>query len=349
MKKFDIKPLSEALKNELISKIDNLTKPKGSLGVLEKIACQIGAIQQTLSPSLKHPCNILFAADHGIEREGVSKSPREITWQQMYNFLDGGAGICFLCRQHNVKLVLVDAGVDYDLPYDRGIINLSMGRGTKNFLYEGAMTLDELNECLKRGAQVVDKVQGEGCNIVSFGEMGIANTSPSSVWMHYFGRIPLKHCIGAGSGLDNQGISHKQQVLTEAVNRFNESHPQPTAPEIIAHFGGYEMVMAIGGMLRAAELRMPILIDGFIMSACILAASKLHPEVLQYAIFTHQGDESGHRQLLESMGAKGFLHLDMRLGEGTGAVCAYPIIESAIRMINEMPTFKQQNITKYFD
>lgn len=349
MKEFYIQPLSEALKSELTAKIDNLTKPKGSLGVLEQIACQIGAIQQTLSPTLQHPCNILFAADHGIEREGVSKSPREITWQQMFNFLDGGAGICFLCRQHNVKLVLVDSGVDYDLPYERGIINLSMGKGTKNFLYEGAMSIDELNECLKRGAQVVDKVYAEGCNIVSFGEMGIANTSPSSIWMHYFGGIPMNQCVGAGSGLDNQGISHKQQVLTEAVNRFNQNHHHPTAADIIAYFGGFEMAMAIGGMLRAAELRMPILIDGFIMSACILAASQLNHEVLQYAIFTHQGDESGHRQLLESMGVKGFLHLDMRLGEGTGAVCAYPIIESAIRMINEMPTFKQQNITKYFD
>ena len=345
MKTFHISRPNEAIRPALIDKINNLTKPKGSLGTLESLALQIGLIQQTLTPTLQHPQNIIFAADHGIVEEGVSLSPIEITWQQISNFLHGGAGVNFLCRQHGFTLKIVDAGVDYDLPYEKGIINMKVRKGTRSYLHEAAMTEEEMELCLERGAEVVRRCHEEGSNILSFGEMGIGNTSSSSMWMTCFTDIPLKECVGAGSGLDNAGIRHKYEILKQALDNYRgDGSPR----DIIRHFGGLEMVMAIGAMLQAAELKMIILVDGFIMTNCILAAGKLHPEVLDYAIFGHCGDESGHKLLLEKLNANPLLHLGLRLGEGTGAICAYPIVVSAVRMINEMDNFAHAAITKYF-
>ena len=345
MKTFHISRPNEAIRPALIDKINNLTKPKGSLGTLESLALQIGLIQQTLTPTLQHPQNIIFAADHGIVEEGVSLSPKEITRQQISNFLHGGAGVNFLCRQHGFTLKIVDAGVDYDLPYEKGIINMKVRKGTRSYLHEAAMTEEEMELCLERGAEVVRRCHEEGSNILSFGEMGIGNTSSSSMWMTCFTDIPLKECVGAGSGLDNAGIRHKYEILKQALDNYRgDGSPR----DIIRHFGGLEMVMAIGAMLQAAELKMIILVDGFIMTNCILAAGKLHPEVLDYAIFGHCGDESGHKLLLEKLNANPLLHLGLRLGEGTGAICAYPIVVSAVRMINEMDNFAHAAITKYF-
>lgn len=343
---FSIKPLDRSLLPEIQDKIDNLTKPKGSLGRLEELAAQICLIQNTLSPELRSPHNILFAADHGVIEEGVSVSPKEVTWQQLGHFARGGAGINFLCDQHGFKLVLVDAGVDYDIPAGRGIIDKKIRKSTRNFRHEAAMTADEFELALTRGAEVIDLVRAESdCNIVSFGEMGSGNTSASSMWMHLFTGIPLDKCIGAGAGLNNAGVRHKYEVLSDALANYTGGD---SVAEKLAWFGGYEMVMAVGAMLRAAELGMIIIVDGFIMTSCILAASQLNPAVMDYAIFGHQGDESGHKLMLQAMGARALLHLDLRLGEGSGAVCAYPIIESAVRMINHMDSFKSVNVTKYF-
>lgn len=345
MKQFHITHPDETIRTELQTKIDNLTKPKGSLGMLEKLALQIGWIQQSLSPELRKPHNIIFAADHGIVEEGVSLSPKEITWQQISNFLHGGAGINFLCRQHGFTLKIVDAGVDFDFPAGKGIIDMKVRKGTRSYLHEAAMTHEEMELCLERGAQVVKDCHSEGCNVISFGEMGIANTSSSSLWMSCLAGIPLDKCVGAGCGLDNEGIRHKYNVLRQALDNYQGDH---SPEDIIRYFGGYEMVMAVGGMLQAAELNMIILVDGFIMTNCLLAASKLYPEVLSYAIFGHQGDESGHKLVLEALAAEPLLHLNLRLGEGTGAICAYPIVDSAVRMINEMDNFANASITKYF-
>lgn len=342
---FHINRPDEKIIPVLKDKIDNLTKPKGSLGTLEELALQIGWIQQSLSPTLAQPHNILFAADHGIVEEGVSKSPKEITWQQMLHFVEGGAGVNFLSNQHGFTLDLVDAGVDYDFPVEKGIIDKKVARGTRNYLHEAAMSEEEMDLCLQRGAEVVEMVHAQGCNVVSFGEMGIANTSSSSLWMHLFTGISLEKCVGAGSGLDNAGVTHKFNILQQAVNNYKGDG---SAHDIIRYFGGLEMVMAIGGMLRAAELGMVIIIDGFIMTNCLLAASKLYPNVLPYAIYGHLGDEVGHRLVLEHMGAKPLLQLNLRLGEGTGAICAYPILVSAVNMINEMDSFHKASVTKYF-
>lgn len=345
MKAFHIIRPDETIRPALIDKIDNLTKPKGSLGTLEELALQIGLIQQTLTPSLQYPQNIIFAADHGIVEEGVSLSPKEITWQQISNFLHGGAGVNFLCRQHGFTLKIVDAGVDYDLPYEKGIINMKVRKGTRSYLHEAAMTEDEMELCLERGSEIVRRCYGEGSNVLSFGEMGIGNTSSSSLWMTCFTDIPLKQCVGAGSGLNNEGIRHKYEVLQQSLDNYKgDGSPY----DIIRYFGGLEMVMAVGAMLQAAELKMVILVDGFIMTNCILAASKLYPEVLNYAIFGHCGDETGHKLVLDEIGVKPLLNLGLRLGEGTGAICAYPIVESAVRMINEMDNFAHASITKYF-
>lgn len=342
---FDIKTPSREMDDEILNKIDFLTKPKGSLGKLETLAFRICRIQQTLSPKLTKPHNILFAADHGIVEEGVTVSPKEVTWQQLSHFSHGGAGINFLCNQHGFKLVLVDAGVDYDIPAGRGIIDCKIRKSTRNYLHEAAMTHEEFDLAIERGAKVVEEVHAAGCNIVSFGEMGSGNTSSSSMWMHVFTGIPLADCIGAGAGLDRPGIVHKLDVLSRAWANYSGDG---SAKDLMAWFGGYEMVMAVGGMLKAAELGMTILVDGFIMTACILAASKLSPEVLEYAIFGHQGDECGHKLMLEAIGADPILHLDLRLGEGSGAVCAFPILDSAVRMINEMDDFQSVGVTKYF-
>ena len=347
MRKFKIQPVDKSLKGAIQEKIDNLNKPKGSLGRLEELAMQVCLIQQTLEPSLAHPCHLLLGGDHGIEREGVSASPREVTWQQMINFTHGGGGVNMFCRQHGFKLRIVDVGVDYDLSSVDGIINRKIARGTKNFLYEPAMTEKEYNQTIQVGCDLVDDCLAEGCKVLCIGEMGIANTSPSSIWMHLFGYIPLKDCIGAGSGLNSPGIQHKYNVLSRAVE--NSQLSTLNSPlSAIRYFGGFEMVAAIGAMLRAAEQHLLVLVDGFIMTACALAAIRLYPDAQDYMIFTHCGDESGHQMMLDIIDAKPILNLGLRLGEGTGALCAFPIIDSAVRMVNEMNNFENAKITKYF-
>ena len=343
MRAFKIEAPDEALRPAIQAKIDNLNKPKGSLGRLEELAMQVCLIQQTLEPSLAHPCHLLLGGDHGIEREGVSVSPREVTWQQMINFTRGGGGVNMFCRQHGFKLRIVDVGVDYDFKDIEGIIDRKIARGTKDFLYEPAMSKGEFDQAIQVGSDLVDDCVAEGCRVLSIGEMGIGNTSPSSIWMHLFGNIPLDECIGAGAGLDTPGIRHKREVLAKAVANYSQFLSSP-----LIYFGGFEMIAAIGAMLRAAECHLIILIDGFIMTACALAAIRLYPASQDYMVFTHCGDESGHKRMLDIVGAKPLLHLGLRLGEGTGALCAYPIVDSAVRMMNEMNNFNNAKITKYF-
>ena len=349
MTKFNIHKPDDKMRQAIIDKIDNLNKPKGSLGRLEELALQICLIEQTLHPTLHNPCHILFGADHGIEREGVSVSPREITWQQMINFARGGGGVNMFCRQHGFKLRIIDVGVDYDLAMYPDIINRKIANGTANFLYEPAMSIEQYQQALNVGAEMADACFNDGSDIICIGEMGIANTSPSSIWMSLFGNIPLEECVGAGAGLDNEGIRHKYEVLNKAIENFKSSGLDCSNTEnIIRYFGGFEMVAAIGAMLRAAECHLVIMVDGFIMTACAIAVSRLYPDIVDYMIFGHSGDEGGHARMLGLLGAKPLLSLGLRLGEGTGALCSFPIIDSAVRMITEMNNFQNANITKYF-
>jgi len=347
MKKFNIQHTDKSLEQSIWQKIDHLNKPKGSLGRLEELALQVCLIQHTLTPSLNHPCHLLLGGDHGIEHEGVSVSPREVTWQQMINFTRGGGGVNMFCRQHGFDLRIVDMGVDYDLSGIDGIINCKIARGTRNFLYEPAMSEDEFDRAFQTGCDLVDDCIDRGCQVMCVGEMGIANTSPSSIWMSLMGNIPLDECIGAGAGLDNPGIQHKREILAQALTHYNETMENTTL-NAIRYFGGFEMVAAIGAMLRGAEKHLIVLVDGFIMTACAIAAIQLYPAVQDYMIFTHCGDESGHRRMLDIVKAKPILNLGLRLGEGTGALCAFPIIDSAVRMLNEMNNFDSAHITKYF-
>ena len=349
MTKFNIHKPDDKMRQAIIDKIDNLNKPKGSLGRLEELALQICLIEQTLHPTLHNPCHILFGADHGIEREGVSVSPREITWQQMINFTRGGGGVNMFCRQHGFKLRIIDVGVDYDLAMYPDIINRKIANGTANFLYEPAMSIEQYQQALNVGAEMADACFNDGSDIICIGEMGIANTSPSSIWMSLFGNIPLEECVGAGAGLDNEGIRHKYEVLNKAIENFKSSGLDCSNTEnIIRYFGGFEMVAAIGAMLRAAECHLVIMVDGFIMTACAIAVSRLYPDIVDYMIFGHSGDEGGHARMLGLLGAKPLLSLGLRLGEGTVALCSFPIIDSAVRMITEMNNFQNANITKYF-
>ena len=346
-----IEPVDKRMATIIQAYIDNLSKPKGSLGRLESLALQIALIQQTLHPTLTHPCHILFGGDHGIEREGVTCTPREVTAQQMMNYARGGGAVGMFCRQHGFTLRVVDVGVDYDFDHDRypRIIDRKIAHGTRDFLYEPAMSADEWHRALYVGAEQVDACASEGANVVCLGEMGAGNTSPSSVLMHLLLGIPLQDCVGAGSGLDNAGVRHKLEVLTKAVERYKKVKGERLeVGEVTAYFAGFEMAAAVGAMLRAAERRMVVMVDGFIMTACMLVASLLDNAVLDYAVFGHCGDEDGHHRMLNALRAQPLLNLGLRLGEGTGALCAYPIVESAVRMLNDMDSFDHAHITKYF-
>lgn len=342
MRNFVIQKPDTAIAPLLQAKIDSLAKPKGSLGLLEQLALQIGTIQQSLTPQLSHPCHILLAADHGIAASGVSPSPKAITWQQALNFVNGGGGINIFTRQHGFQLMVVDVGVDYDFEENIGLIDGKISKGTANFLHQAAMSHTQMEQAINIGISLVDQCHQAGCNIISLGELGIANTSPSSIWMSYLTGIDLKQCVGAGSGWASEGTLRKYQVLKQAVENYQGDG---SAEDIMRYFGGYEMVAAVGAMLRAAELGMIILIDGFIMTNCLLMASQFQENIMDYAIFGHQGEETGHKLLLDHIGVNALLQLHFRLGEGTGAVCAFPLVDSAVRMINEMKTFQGADIS----
>lgn len=347
MRTFDIKPLDASLGQELQKRINHLSKPLGSLGRLEGLAVRIGQIHGTLNPVLHKPYNIIFCADHGIVEEGISKSPKEVTWQVVLNMLSGGAGVCYLSRQHGVTLRVIDVGVDYDFRGDERLIHQKVRSSTRSYLHQAAMTMEEMLQAIEVGVSEIDHVHALGCNIVSLGEMGITNTAASAVWMSLLSGIDLNRCVGRGSGLDEDGVRYKREVLAKAIENYKKSYQQQDAMSVIRYFGGYEMVAAVGAMLRAAELRIPILIDGFIMTACILAASRINRQVLDYAVYGHQSDEAGHALLLDYLGAKPLLQLGLRLGEGSGAVCAYPLLVSAVGMLQEMSSFAEAGVVEY--
>jgi len=339
---FQIKGVSTDKKEEIQNAIDMKTKPLGSLGKLEEIALRIGMIQGTTTPVISKPAIVVFAGDHGIAAEGVSPYPQAVTFQMVLNFLAGGAAINVFARQNDILLKVVDAGVNGDFEADENLINLKVARSTRNFLREPAMTADQLEDALTKASDLVARLGAEGTNTIGFGEMGIANTSAASVIMHLLGGIPLEECVGSGTGLDDEGVRRKLDVLTRAAVA-HDIRDDPA--EILATFGGFEIAMICGGMLKAAQLGMLILVDGFIVTSALLVAARMHPEVLDYCLFTHQSAERGHRRLVECLEGSPLLHLDMRLGEGTGAAVALPIIRSAVNFLNEMATFDSANVS----
>lgn len=329
-------------KEEIQHIIDLKTKPLGALGLLEKIALKIGLVQQKNHLELIKPHLIVFASDHGISQSGVSAYPAEVTSQMVFNFLNNGAAINVFCNQNEIDLTIVDAGVNYGFEDYSVLKNCKVAKSTKNFLYEPAMTLDQLEQCFDYSKTILDEIVQNGTNIIGFGEMGIGNTSSASMLVHYLTDLPLEQCVGRGTGLNDEQLQNKINILNETKN-INGEITDPK--QILATFGGFEVAQMTAAMLYAYEHNMLLMIDGYIASAAILVASKLNPEILNNAIFCHQSDESGHKYLLNYFNEEPILNINLRVGEGTGCALAYPIIKSAVNFYNDMASFESAGVS----
>ncbi len=331
------------LTDQIQEKIDGKTKPLGSLGRLETLAWQICTVQQTLHPSLNKPHVVVFAGDHGITDAGVSAYPQEVTYQMVMNFLNGGAAINVFCRQNDLDIKIVDAGVKFDFEQHSALINAKIAKGTQSFLTGDAMSAEQLADCFDEGQTIVEQVHASGCNVIGFGEMGIGNTSAAAMIMSALCDMPLENCIGRGTGLSDEQLKSKIETLKKA----QEFHGELIEPEeILKVYGGFEIAQMCSAMLTAAEKNMLILVDGFIASSAYLVASFIDPSIKLNSIFCHLSNEHGHKFLLDYLEAEPLLQLDMRLGEGTGCAVAYPIVKSAVAFMNEMADFDGAGISK---
>lgn len=321
--------------------IDTKTKPLGALGRLETLALQLGMIQGTMTPQIEQPQIRVFAADHGLTKHGTSAYPSAVTAQMVHNFLNGGAAINVLARQHNIELKVVDAGVATDFDsHSQLITKYKIRQGSRDALNEQAMTHDECLLALNNGMQVAQQLTG---NLFIVGEMGIGNTSAASLLLARLGDLPIADCIGRGTGLDDAGLQHKETILAQVL----QLHSQAQSPfEALAALGGLEIAMMAGALIQGASDRRILLIDGFIASVALLVAERLAPGVLSYAVFGHHSVEPGHEQLLKLLNAEPLLDMQMRLGEGSGAALAYPILQSACAIINEMASFSDAGISE---
>ena len=336
---------NNALRQQLEKIIDQKTKPIGALGRLETLALQLGMIQGTLTPKIEQPQIRVFAADHGLTKHGTSAYPSAVTAQMVYNFLQGGAAINVLARQHNIELKVVDAGVDADFgnsPFKDHpqLLDYKIRHGSRDALTEPAMTQVECLAALESGMSVVKNMVG---NLLIVGEMGIGNTSAASLLLARLGDLSIADCIGRGTGLDDAGLQHKANILTQVLERHREAH---VPFDVLAALGGLEIAMMVGALMQAASERRILLIDGFIASSALLVAERLAPGVAQYAIFSHHSVEPGHAHLLKLLNAKPLLDMGMRLGEGSGAALAYPLLQSACAIINEMASFSDAGISE---
>lgn len=340
-----ISPISQELAIELQKKIDFKTKPIGALGTLETIAKQIGCIQNSLTPTFTKPTIVVFAGDHGIvNNKTVSPYPQEVTQQMVFNFLNGGAAINVFCKQNNLQLYIVDAGVNGNLESAPTLINAKIALGTNDYSATAAMTVEQLETAFAKGAEIVQKLHKEGTNLIGFGEMGIGNTSSASLLMSYFTQTPVENCVGSGTGLDTNGINTKAQILKE-VYQLHQSNIQ-SPKDALQYFGGFEIAMMCGAMLEAARLQMTLLIDGFIVTSALLAAYYIDQNILDYCIFSHTSGEQGHKKMLAHLKVTPLLNLGMRLGEGSGVAVAFPIVQSAVTFLNQMATFESANVSE---
>lgn len=330
-----------SLQARLHHKIDHKTKPLGALGLLEDLALQLGLIQRSESPALHQPQMVVFAGDHGIAAEGVSAYPQAVTVQMVGNMLAGGAAINVFARQHGFALQVVDAGVAAELPAHPQLQPRKIALGTKNLCNEAAMSRLEAQAALTAGMDVMRALPG---NVVAFGEMGIANTSPAALLLARLTGASLEDATGRGTGLDDAQLRHKLDVLTRALARHPATEPLDALGELAA-LGGFEIAMMAGAMLQAASERRVVLVDGFIAGAAALVAQSLVPPVRDYLVFCHRSAETGHRLLLAHLQAEPLLELDLRLGEGTGALLAWPLVQSAANFLNEMASFESAGVS----
>lgn len=344
--KFNITVPDQGLAAALQSKIDQKTKPLGALGQLEATAKTIGLIQQSLAPQLKQPQMLVFAGDHGAAKAGVSAFPQEVSWQMVENFLAGGAAINVFARQNGMALSVVDAGVAHDFGRRPQLIDAKVAMGTANYIEEPAMTLAQCEVAIASGAEIVRGLAAGGCNVVGFGEMGIGNTAAASLITHCLTGVSLAECIGRGTGLDDAGLARKQALLDQALTRYRSGGGDDAPLAVLAEFGGFEIAMMVGAMLAAAEARMVLLIDGFIVSSAALVAARLFPALTHYCVFCHHSVEPGHAAQLRALGAKPLLDLGLRLGEGTGAALAYPLVQASLNFLNEMASFESAGVAE---
>jgi len=339
------------LQKELQHKIDFKTKPLGALGRLEEVALQLGMIQGSVQPRISQPHIVVFAGDHGIAATGlVNPYPQAVTAQMVLNFIAGGAAINVFCRQHNIGLTVVDAGVNFDFPADipaKRLIRAKIGYGTRNYLEGDAMRRDEVLQAMAAGEKIVEDLFREGCNCIGFGEMGIGNTSAASLIMSFIMDIPVEECAGRGTGVNDEQLEKKTAALRDVSrNHFPVMAATPGPLTILQHVGGFEIAMMTAAYLKAAELKMIILVDGFITTAALLLARLFTPSVQNYCIFSHTSGEQGHEKMLQYLGARPLLNLGMRLGEGTGAAMAYPLVQSAIHFLQEMASFESAGVSQ---
>ncbi len=328
-----------ALAARLRHKIDHKTKPLGALGQLEDLALQLGLIQRSEAIQLHAPQMVVFAADHGIAAEGVSAFPQAVTLQMVGNMLAGGAAINVLARQHGFALQVVDAGVASDMADHPGLVKRKMAHGTQNICLGPAMQAAQCDAALQAGSDVVKDLPG---NVIAFGEMGIANTSAATLLLHRLAGVSMEDATGRGTGLSDPQLLHKQRVLARAAAQ----HPNAVEPlQALAAFGGFEIAMMVGAMLQAAAERRVILVDGFIAGSAALVATALVPQAKDYMVFCHRSAERGHRLLLEYLQVKPLLDLGMRLGEGTGALLAWPLLQSSACLLGEMASFESAGVS----
>jgi nicotinate-nucleotide--dimethylbenzimidazole phosphoribosyltransferase len=322
--------------------LDTLTKPPGSLGALEELAIQLSAITGELKPSVTPPAVIVFAADHGVAVEGVSAFPQEVTAQMVGNFVNGGAAINVFARQIGARVEVVDVGVTSTTTAP-GVVNASVRAGTANLLAHDAMSTNEALAAIEAGIAAVRRAQEAGCRCVIVGEMGIANTTASSALLSVLTGESVARLVGAGTGISSAQQAHKVSVIERAIAA---RHADPLAPlEVLAKLGGLEIAAMTGAYLAAAAQRLPAIVDGFIATVAALIACRMCPAVRGYLIFGHRSQEPGHDVALQTLAAKPLLDMGMRLGEGSGAALAYPLLQAATAMVAEMATFTDAGVS----
>ena len=341
---FAVAPVDRSLEAALRRKIDTKTKPLGALGRLEDLALQIGLVQGSLAPSLAKPHIVVLAGDHGAAKAGISAYPQDVTWQMVENFLAGGAAINVFARANGIGLTVVDAGVNHDFGVRPNLVDAKIAPGTANYLEGPAMSAAQRDAALAKGAEIVGKLVAEGCEVVGFGEMGIGNTAAASLITHCLTGASLEDCVGRGTGLDDAGLARKRELLGQALTRYAGARDDALA--VLAQFGGFEIAMMAGGMLAAAQAKRMVLVDGFICGAAALVAARMAPAFLDYAVFCHASAEPGHKAQMAALQAKPLVDLGMRLGEGTGAAVAWPLLRAACAFVNEMASFESAGVSE---
>lgn len=328
-------------------RLDNLTKPQGSLGRLEELAKLIVGITAKENPDLKNKVIFTLASDHGVVEEGISAFPKEVTPQMVYNFLSGGAGINVLARHIGAKVLVVDIGVAADLKPHQELIIKKINYGTKNMTKGPAMTKEEAIKSIEAGIEIFEEELPIGIDIVGTGDMGIGNTTSSSAIAAVFTSKPLEDLTGRGTGINDDALKNKIKVIKKSIE-LNKPDPKD-AIDVLSKVGGFEIGGLAGIILAAASKRIPVIIDGFISGAAALIAYHLEPKVKDYMIAAHCSVEKGHKITLDYIGLKPILDLDLRLGEGTGAALAMGVVEAGIKILNEMATFKDAGVSERSD